>query len=417
MQIILATGSDKIYRRFPFNVEIGLNGKVVKVLEFERGDQQKTFRLPVSEAGLVTFSVVSELASVPAEIDQGPDRRELSLLATFAAVLEIADTGYRPDGTEVRGWVQSVIPTVEQLPRPVFVVGMYRSGTSILTWALGQHPNVWALEETGWLPPLANGILSAWERARAAAGQLSFGKVYEIYEDQFLCHFAGSIDHLMKSLSREHAVRVLLGRAGGYAPSFTPELQVLRALGSSKQRWVDGTPENVMCIGQLRRLFPRGKFIHLVRHPVEVVTSLVHFERAGGTPLPAKEALATWRERVALGLLAERAYGSDVVMRMDYRDLIAKPDERLRDIFSFLGEPDFDAAAAAFNVRINSSLVATEEIEQTVQSLATDALKDAMRLYAQASGRLDAPVVPDPAAQIEISKMIGDATARLMALF
>jgi len=241
--------------------------------------------------------------------------------------------------------------------------------------------------------------------------------VYELNEEQFLTHFAGSIDRLMQDLSREHALRVLLSRAGGHDPTFTREIQVLRSLGSSKQRWVDGTPENVMCVGQLQSLFPRAKFIHIVRHPIDVVASMVHFHRAGGTPMTAAEALMLWRERVAMGILAERAYGSDAVMRLDYHDLASRPEERLRDIFSFLGEPDFDTAAQAFDVRINSSQVATEEIEQVAQSLAADELDEAMSLYTEASIALDAPLAPDPAARTEVDAMIGDVTRRLLAEF
>jgi len=34
---------------------------------------------------------------------------------------------------------------------PIFVIGSYRSGTSILTWSLGQHSNIFPLEETNWI--------------------------------------------------------------------------------------------------------------------------------------------------------------------------------------------------------------------------------------------------------------------------
>src|SRR5689334_9241423 len=34
---------------------------------------------------------------------------------------------------------------------PIFVIGSYRSGTSILTWSLGQHFNIFPLEETNWI--------------------------------------------------------------------------------------------------------------------------------------------------------------------------------------------------------------------------------------------------------------------------
>src|SRR5256886_11509548 len=35
--------------------------------------------------------------------------------------------------------------------RPIFVVGSPRSGTSILTWCLGQHPNIFAVPESNWM--------------------------------------------------------------------------------------------------------------------------------------------------------------------------------------------------------------------------------------------------------------------------
>ena len=39
--------------------------------------------------------------------------------------------------------------------KPIFIVGSPRSGTSILSLCLGQHPNIIALEESGWMGDLA----------------------------------------------------------------------------------------------------------------------------------------------------------------------------------------------------------------------------------------------------------------------
>src|ERR1041384_604519 len=43
----------------------------------------------------------------------------------------------------------------EQINKPIFVVGSPRSGTSILTWCLGQHPNIFPVNESTGLGALA----------------------------------------------------------------------------------------------------------------------------------------------------------------------------------------------------------------------------------------------------------------------
>src|SRR5438132_878091 len=51
--------------------------------------------------------------------------------------------------------------------RPVFVVGAPRSGTSVLTWSLGQHSNLLSLEETDWLARLVVDLGAAYELGTA----------------------------------------------------------------------------------------------------------------------------------------------------------------------------------------------------------------------------------------------------------
>ena len=53
-------------------------------------------------------------------------------------------------------------------PRPVFIIGSPRSGTSALTWALGQHPNLLPVEETRWLAKLAVDLRATYQLGRQA---------------------------------------------------------------------------------------------------------------------------------------------------------------------------------------------------------------------------------------------------------
>src|ERR1051326_1981074 len=43
----------------------------------------------------------------------------------------------------------------QQIARPIFIVSTGRSGSTILTWCLGQHPNIIPQEESNWLGAFA----------------------------------------------------------------------------------------------------------------------------------------------------------------------------------------------------------------------------------------------------------------------
>ena len=59
--------------------------------------------------------------------------------------------------------------------KPIFIVGSDRSGTTILTWCVGQHPNILAQEESNWIGRFAINVGVAYEigTARAERSQLS----------------------------------------------------------------------------------------------------------------------------------------------------------------------------------------------------------------------------------------------------
>jgi hypothetical protein len=60
--------------------------------------------------------------------------------------------------------------------KPIFVVASPRSGTSILTWCLGQHPNMFPVPESNWMGNFAVNIAVACEIG-AARGDYQPGHV------------------------------------------------------------------------------------------------------------------------------------------------------------------------------------------------------------------------------------------------
>ena len=83
------------------------------------------------------------------------------------------------------------------LQEPIFIIGSPRSGTSILTWCLGQHPNILPLEESNWFAPLALALQSCYEigTARNERSQLS---AMRITREQLLNSIGMAINDLIR---------------------------------------------------------------------------------------------------------------------------------------------------------------------------------------------------------------------------
>src|SRR6266704_2259005 len=65
--------------------------------------------------------------------------------------------------------------SLKRTESPIFIVSSGRSGSTILTWCLGQHPNIIPQEESNWLGPFAIDAAVGYQRgsARGERGQLS----------------------------------------------------------------------------------------------------------------------------------------------------------------------------------------------------------------------------------------------------
>ncbi|PYL00958.1 MAG: hypothetical protein DME32_09875, partial [Verrucomicrobia bacterium] len=82
--------------------------------------------------------------------------------------------------------------------KPIFIVSSGRSGSTILTWCLGQHPNILPQEESNWLGPFAIDAAIGYQRGtvRGERGQLSANF---IEREEFLSRFGQTINQLLLS--------------------------------------------------------------------------------------------------------------------------------------------------------------------------------------------------------------------------
>jgi sulfotransferase family protein len=284
----------------------------------------------------------------------------------------------------------------DRINKPIFVVGSPRSGTSILTWCLGQHPNILMQEESNWIGPFAVNLAIVHEigSARGEHSQLS---ALDIRRDEIMAHFGKSINDLILSHRRQFEIN-LRSTALRDSSQVHEGFQIARSQSDSKSRWVDGTPEYSLYICGLRKLFPGALFIHIVRDVDSVVRSLLNFDRLGEGSLVANEqqAYEYWLRTVNACLEAERAYGPQIVHRLQYSDLINNPESVLQSVLKFLGEPYVPACLEPLQLRINSSNVPASfhaSDPQTDPSL----VEQAMRLSTEVE-KTPQPLEASPAA-------------------
>jgi hypothetical protein len=240
--------------------------------------------------------------------------------------------------------------------KPIFVVGSPRSGTSILTWCLGHHPNLFPVPESNWMGSFAVNVAIAYQ-VGAARGDHSILSAMEISNDELFAAFGQSINDLIlrhrKDLETKRETRSKELKIDGRW------LEATSTLAGPKERWVDGTPEYSFYICGLRKLFPDALFIHIIRDVRTVVRSMLNFHRVTGVQLVPneQEAYRYWLRTVGACLEAEGAYGPNIVYRIRYSDLIDNAELAMHSLFAFLKEPYTAKCIEPLALRINSSEV------------------------------------------------------------
>lgn len=204
-----------------------------------------------------------------------------------------------------------------QSARPVFVIGMPRSGTTLVARILTAHSQV------------------------AGGGELEF------WNQAFL----------------RHRQAVLAGRFGGDDARRLAEqyLAVLAAIDPAAVRVVDKMPGNFVHVGLMHAIFPHARFIHVQRHPVDTCLSIYfqNFSLQHRYATDRAHLVARYRHYQGLMRNWKALLPPDRLLDLNYEALVADQTTWTRRLLEFVGLPwesaclDFQLSAGAVQTASN----------------------------------------------------------------
>ena len=219
---------------------------------------------------------------------------------------------------------------------PVFIVGMPRSGTTLIEQIITSHPQVHGAGELPTLPGVEISI----------AGDIDNGMTYP--------------DCMV-----ECKAPVIESHSWEY-------LQKLKSLATGVMRITDKLPSNFLRIGLIKTLFPRARIIHCRRDPMDTCLSIFinyfvsttgnefsySLEEIGQYYVDYERIMAHWCELFP-----------NEIMTVDYENIIVEQEEVSRQLVEFVGL-SWDKACLEFHrndraIRTTSSVQVRKPVYST----------------------------------------------------
>jgi len=178
--------------------------------------------------------------------------------------------------------------------QPILIVGMPRSGTTLVEQIVSSHPDVTAGDE-----------LTFWPTAVA-----NLGRVMP----------QGLDPDLTRRLADEYLA--LLARIAPAAPRVT-----------------DKMPYNHRWVGLIHSVFPNARIIHIRRHPIDTSLSMyfANFDRGNEFTYDRGNLVFYYRQYLRLMAHWRSVVPPDRLLEIDYEDLIADREPMTRRLIDFCG--------------------------------------------------------------------------------
>jgi Sulfotransferase family len=223
-------------------------------------------------------------------------------------------------------------------PAP-FVVGVGRSGTTLLRMMLDAHPDLAIPPETHFIPQFIQ-----------ASGRLRFSprsavKTIREDENRRWNDFGLEPEELqaelegLENFNTADALRAFYG---------------LYAKRHGKTRWGDKTPDYVRKMKKIQNTLPEARFIHVIRDGRDAgLSHNSRIARRGKDPVKPKEMARRWRKRIIKSRLdAEEVQG---YIEVRYEDIVTDTEGVLRRVCEHV-DLEYDPAMLTYHERAEERL-------------------------------------------------------------
>jgi tetratricopeptide (TPR) repeat protein len=194
-------------------------------------------------------------------------------------------------------WLEEARMDARESARPVFIVGMLRSGTTLAEQILASHPNVFAAGE-----------LTYWNGA--------------------------SIAHQASALEPPAGGALLRKLADDY-------LRLLQQLSDDALRVVDKMPTNFAFLGLIHAALPGARIIHMRRNPIDTCLSIYFqdFEAAVSYANDLEDLAHYYTEYLRIMKHWRSILPEDAILDVSYERLVDDQEEWSRKMLEFIGLP------------------------------------------------------------------------------
>ncbi len=209
---------------------------------------------------------------------------------------------------------------------PFFIVGVHRSGTTLLRYMLSSSPRIYIPPESDFIPrfflkePLA--VLDEDEVEK------TLGSIFGRY--RFVKEWQGE----------RPAAKTFFGEMDSKTPAgFLNHLYRSYAEQKGAVRWADKTPIYSSYIDLIHMIFPEAKFIHIIRDGRDVALSMLDKWGDKEIHVDMYFAARNWVRRIQEAQASGRRLGGDYYYELKYEALVGSPERELQAICDFLEEP------------------------------------------------------------------------------